>query len=262
MQVKNILYTITFLLFTFCTAQLNAKGSDSTSYRLQLGVLAGTDIGGAIPYPLSNIPSPFNAYPQIKPNFGAMVVLPFNKSWSIGTEVSYKGFGMKADARVENQKFNMDGGDVYFTGSAKMDMDFTILEVPLYAKYSFKNGNNKVLAGFYYSYTFTSEFKTTPQKGFIGSEPNKVEIVDVSNVLMDFDESLDNWDIGFLIGYERKIIDRLNIGLRVSVGFKDILKPSSTYFEYSMLPMKGTILLSYDIIKTKPLFKKRLASID
>jgi len=256
MQIKYILLTAIIALFIGVTA-VKAQNDDSERYRLSMGISVGTDIGGAVPFPFSHIPSPFNPYPQIKAGFGGVFTLPINNRWSIGADLTYKNVGMKADARVENQKFNMDGTDVYFTGTAKMEMDFTFLEVPVYAKYIFKKGNDRIIGGFYYSYTFTSSFQTTPQKGFIGYEPNKVEIEDVSDVIMDFDEILDSWDIGFLVGYERRIFERLNMGLRFSMGFKDIFVPSSNYFEYKMLPIRGSISIHYNLIKTKPLFNKK-----
>lgn len=256
MQLKNIFAAI-LLLFFIGSTQLKAQENNSENYRLSMGILVGTDIGGAVPFPFSHIPSPFNPYPQLKAGFGGMFTLPLTNRWALGAEISYKSVGMKADARVENQKFNMDGTDVYFTGSAKMDMSFTFLEVPLYAKYYFKKGNDRIIAGFYYSYTFTSTFQTTPLKGFMGYEPNKVEIEDVSDVIMNFDEILDNWDIGFLIGYERRIFERLNLGLRMSMGFKDIFVSSSNYFDYKMLPIRGSISISYNLVKTKPIFGKR-----
>jgi hypothetical protein len=256
MLLKNILAVTVIALF-IGLAQAKAQQTQSDSYRLSMGLTVGTDIGGAVPFPFSHIPSPFNPYPQIKAGFGGIFNFSLTDRWGIGAELMYKSVGMKADARVENQKFNMDGTDVYFTGTAKMDMSFTFLEVPLYAKYYFKKDNDRIIAGFYYSYTFTSSFQTTPKKGFIGYEPNKVEIEDVSDIIMDFDEILDNWDIGFLIGYERRIFDRLNLGLRFSMGFKDIFIPSSEYFDYKMLPIRGSISVNYNLIKTKPLFGKK-----
>lgn len=256
MQLNKKALYITVILAILSIVASPSKASDSTqlSYRITAGLAVGTDIGGAVPYPLSNIPSPFNAYPQLKPSIGGRVAMSLENGWSVGAEVTYKNIGMKADARVKNQKFNMNGTDVYFTGSAKMNMNFVILEIPLYAKYQFRKGNDNVLAGIYYSHTFSSSFEASPQKGFIGPVPDLVEIMDVSDVTMNFNDDLDKWDMGFLIGYERKIIDRLNIGLRFSMGFKDIFKPSSGYFEYKMLPMRGSITLSYDLAKTKQLF--------
>ncbi len=256
MQIKNILGLVIFVLFVGST-YVSAQTKDSDSYQLSMGVTVGTDIGGAVPFPLSNIPTPFNPYPQIKASFGGIFNFSLTNRWGIGAEIMYKNVGMSADAKVENQKFNMDGTDVYFTGSAKMDMAFTFLEVPVYAKYFFKKGNDRIIAGFYYSYTFTSSFRTIPQKGFIGYEPNKVEIEDVSDVVMNFDDVLDSWDVGFLIGYERRVLERLNLGLRFSMGFKDIFVPSSDYFDYKMLPIRGSISISYNLIKTKQLFGKR-----
>lgn len=218
------------------------------------GISIGTDIGGAIPFPVSNIPGTINAYPQINPNIGAKMSFYLIKGWGLGVEVNYKTIGMKADAKVNNQKFNMNGTSMYFTGTTKTEMKFTMLEVPLYAKYQFKKAKDFVYVGIYYSHIFSGSFVADPQKGYVGGEPNIAEITDVSSVTMDFSPYTDSWDLGALVGYERKILDRLNLSIRFSMGFKDIFKPSSDYFDYSMLHMRGSITVSYDLFKSPKLF--------
>lgn len=83
----------------------------------------GTDIGGAIPFPFSNVPSPFNPYPQLYPSLGAKLSFPITNRWGIGAEVSYKKVSIDADARIENQRFNDEKNDVIarFTGSAERE---------------------------------------------------------------------------------------------------------------------------------------------
>ena len=69
---------------------------------------------------------------------------------------------------------------------------------------------------------------------------------------MDFDSSLDSWDLGILMGYERKLSTRFELGLRFSWGFKDIFKSNNQYFDYSMLHMRGTVIISYNLFDIKP----------
>jgi hypothetical protein len=232
------------------------KKDSAYIYQGNLGLLIGTDIGGAIPFPVSNIPGTINAYPQINPALGASISFSLIKGWGLGVEVNYKTVAMKADARVNNQRFNMDNATMYFTGTTKTDMKFIMLEVPFYTKYRFDN-RNFAFAGFYYSHIFSGSFVADPVKGYSGSTPDIAEMTDVSEIKMDFSQYLDNWDLGALVGYERAIFDRLKLALRFSMGFKDIFKAPNNYFDYSMLHARGCITLTYDLISTKRLFKRK-----
>jgi hypothetical protein len=67
---------------------------------------------------------------------------------------------------------------------------------------------------------------------------------------------MDDWDAGALIGYERAIFDRLKLALRFSMGFKDVFKSPSNYFDYKMLHMRGCFTLTYDLVSTKRLLRR------
>jgi hypothetical protein len=226
------------------------------AYQGNLGLLIGTDIGGAVPFPVSNIPGTINAYPHINPTLGASISFSLIKGWGLGVEVNYKTVAMKADARVSNQRFNMDNSTMYFTGTTKTDMKFIMLEVPMYAKYRFDN-RNFAFAGLYYSHIFSGSFIADPVKGYSGSSPNIAEITNVSDITMDFSQYMDDWDWGVLVGYERAVFDRLKLALRFSTGFKDIFKAPNNYFDYKMLHMRGCITLTYDLVSTKGLFGRK-----
>jgi hypothetical protein len=219
-----------------------------------IGLSIGADIGGAVPFPVSNIPGTINAYPQINPALGANISFSLIKGWGLGVEVNYKIVAMRADARVINQKFNMDNATMYFTGTTKTDMKFTMLEIPLYTKYRFNN-RNFAFAGLYYSHIFSGHFVADPVKGYSGASPDIAEITDVSDIAMDFSPYMDSWDCGALVGYERAIFDRLKLAIRFSMGLKDIFKPSNNYFDYNMLHMRGGVTMTYDLLSTKNYFK-------
>lgn len=63
---------------------------------------------------------------------------------------------------------------------------------------------------------------------------------------------MDSWDAGLIVGYERRLLPRMEIGLRVSCGLKDIFKRDNQYFDYKMLHMRGTLVLSYNLFNIKP----------
>jgi hypothetical protein len=255
-MIKNIIKICILFFGILLYVSVSAQNKKDSAYIYQghLGLSLGTDIGGAIPFPISNIPGTINAYPHINPALGANLSFLLIKGWGLGVEVNYKTIAMKADARVNNQKFNMDNATMYFSGTTKTEMKFIMLEVPLYTKFRFTN-RNFVFAGAYYSHIFSSSFIADPVKGYSGSSPDVAETIDVSDIKMDFSQYMDNWDYGALIGYEHAIFDRLKLALRLSMGFKDIFKSSSNYFDYSMLHMRGCITLGYDLVSTKRLFK-------
>ncbi|MDR1406014.1 MAG: PorT family protein [Prevotellaceae bacterium] len=239
----------------------NAQDSDSAAkwrtaifgdYRLSLGVQIGTDMGGAVPYPLHNVPKPVNAYPHVNVSLGAKCGFPLYKRFSLGLECTYKTVAMDADARVENQKFD-DGGIVqYFSGTAEMHMSFTMIEVPLYVKYRFNN-SNKVLFGGYYAHVLSPKFETIARQGYIGASPDFVgsPVTPEAPQVMNFSSSLGRWDAGMMVGYELQVFSRLHAGLRFLVGFKDIFKRGNRYFDYKMIPMRGAIVVSYNVFNVK-----------
>lgn len=228
-------------------------------YRFALGVQLGTDIGGAIPFPFKHIPSTFNPYPKLTPSIGVKLTFPVMRDWTLGAELTYKRVAIDADARIKDQKFdNEDNIIALFTGSAEMRMDFMMLELPVYFKYTFKNQNDRLLAGFYWSRIMKSKFGITVNKGFMMDEDGNYDApIDPEKPLdINFNDILDTWDSGMIIGYERRLFSRIELGMRFSWGFKDIFKKDNQYFDYKMLHMRGTLVISYNLFNIKTPFKK------
>lgn len=260
--MKTLRYILLlFPFFSFPAFAQDTASADSLNnnpkveYRFALGIQLGTDIGGAIPFPLSNVPSPFNPYPQLYPSLGAKLTFPVTRRWGIGAELTYKKVAIDADARIENQRFNDTKNDVIarFTGSAEMTMSFTMLEVPVYAKYTFKNQKDRLLFGGYFAYILKGKFDNSVKKGFMMTDEGVYNGAIESDPLdISFSDILDSWDAGLLLGYERRLFSRVEIGLRVSCGLKDIFKPDNQYFDYKMLHMRGTVAISYNLFNLRP----------
>ena len=162
-------YIIYILVFLICGAfaaqgQENIKKTDDVDYRFALGVQLGTDIGGAVPFPFKYIPETFNPYPKLNLSLGAKLSFPITSQWSLGTEFTYKTITMNADARVENQRYQDKDLVQYFSGSAEMHMDFTMLEIPVYTKYTLRNGKDRLLLGPYFAWVMKSSFVIDPKK--------------------------------------------------------------------------------------------------
>ena len=158
----KLIYLLLVLLF--CTLNIVAKernqsqpimtqtvsmSHDRVEYLFALGVQLGTDIGGAIPFPFSNVPDVFNPYPKLSPSIGAKLTFPVTKKWTLGAEVTYKKVAIEGDRCNDYQRFHDDKNNIVsrFCGSAEMSMDFTMLEIPLYFKYTFKIQKDRILAG-------------------------------------------------------------------------------------------------------------------
>ena len=222
-----------------------------------MGVHTGIDIGGAVPYPLSKVVGVGNkmeVVPRLAPSLGVSYSLVVNKNWNVSIESTYKKVEMAAKTRLSQESIRDGENTLYFEGRADAHMSFSMIEVPLYVRYSFGNGMNKILLGGYYSYILDAEFVTTPVQGMAGDNEDKSTWEPFGPGEMEqqnFTDKLDNWDAGFVLGYERVLIDRVTIGGRFAMGFKDIFRSGedNKYLSYSMLNMRGTIMLSYTFLR-------------
>ncbi len=227
--------------------------------RWGFGVQIGTDIGGSIPIPFKYIPKPFNARPKLNISVGGRASWSYNNRWSLHVEATYKTVKMEADARVENQRFEQNEQTQYYSGTASMMMEYTMMEFPLYAKWALsKKYNDFLVFGFYYSLYLSPKFVTTATNGYIGGVADEVAgtITPDKPMIMDFTEYLGKHDYGVTLGYERRVWRRANIGIRLSVGFKDVMAAGNDFFDYKMLQMLGTINLEYDLLLLKGNSKK------
>ena len=192
------------------TTQADSISDDRVEYRFALGVQLGTDIGGAIPFPFSNVPDVFNPYPKLSPSIGAKLTFPVTRKWTLGAEVTYKKVAIDADARIDNQRFHDDKNNIIsrFCGSAEMSMDFTMLEIPLYFKYTFKNQKDRILAGLYGAWIIDAKFRNTVTKGYMMTDDKVYNgSIDPGNPLyINFGNLLDSWDMGFYCWIRTSII--------------------------------------------------------
>lgn len=235
----------------FCLLVFSLKVSAQEN-KFDFGIHVGLDLGAAVPWPLADAiggDDKMNATPQITPGLGFSGELHFAKRWSATVEATYKTVGLDASIITlkSGQKFKDEGLDVIFYGKAKTTMSFTMLEAPFYLKFKV-NENNRIFLGGYYAYIVNGKFEATAISGRIEhpNEPENIEVVYPDDPLyQDFGPNLRSWDVGWLVGYERKIANRLTLSGRFSMGLKDIFKTNENYLEYKMLNMRGTLMLSY-----------------
>lgn len=253
--MKQIISSLLIILCsTWMVTAQDSINKKEVEYRFALGVQIGTDIGGALPFPFKNIPSTFNPYPKLSPSLGAKFTFPIDRHWTMGAEATYKKVALDADARVQDQRFQKGDIIASFTGTAEMGMEFTMLEIPLYFKYTFPNQKDRILAGAYAAWIINSKFDVFAKKGYITNKDGEfdADITEENEFNMNFSSSMDKWDAGIILGYERKLFSRIDLGLRFMCGFKDIFKPDNQYFDYSMINMRGSLVISYNLFNIKP----------
>ena len=243
------------------TYQINADDS-SVPEKFILGIHTGLDLGAAVPWPVTRLADgsyKFSATPKISPQLGISYTMIFSRRLSASVEVTYKTVAIDANTWVKNQRFTIDSNPEhpkyqYFTGTADALMSFSMIEVPLYLRYTFKRDRNRIILGGYYSYILKGRFNTIAKKGVLNpdfpleddTQLDEGSIV-TAPVGMQMDDKLGHWDIGMVVGYERKILNRLNFGARFMMGFKDIFDEKC--LEYAMWHMRGSFVLSWELFR-------------
>ena len=226
-----------------------------------VGVHAGTDIGAAMPVPLGEALGSndiINFTPCLKPGIGISLTRVINNRWSATLETTYKTVALDAIAWVENQTFYDRNSEppvwISFRGTTKIEMTFPMIEVPLFARYTFKEGGSRILLGGYYARVINAKFLVAPQKGMLF---NVVEgIPDYENprgfispdapYIQNFSDAMSMWDAGVMMGYEQRIFSpRLLLSGRFSMGYNNIFHKNKRYLDFKMQHLRGTLTLSY-----------------
>ena len=219
----------------------------------------GLQGGGAIPIPMSALSGDdgaVNAQVKVYPRLAARVGRRLSNKWLVYAGLDYASSGVTAKARVKNQRIkeidkNNGGLTVkYFTGVSHVEMAFAYAEFPVYAEYSV-SPRSKLLMGLYGGYKVSGKFEVTAVKGFTSDKPNDMHapVLPSDNIRSNFSGDLRSWDFGVLLGYEFVVFSRLNAGLHLNFSPFDIFKADVDYFDYTMHPLRGSIMLSYDLFR-------------
>jgi hypothetical protein len=214
----------------------------------------GLQTGGAVPVPMSAISGAggaANVHVKLYPQMAARVSRRLSDKWWAYAGLNYAASGFMAKARIKNQRIRDENGDlVYFTGISHVEMAFAYAELPVCAEYAISS-RHKLLMGLYSACKVSGTFKTTALKGFTGVNPNSMgaEVQPSDNIRTDFSSDLRRWDFGVLLGYEFVLLSRLNAGLHLNFSPLDIFKSAADYFDYTMHPLRGCMVLSYDLFR-------------
>lgn len=210
------------------------------------------DLGGAIPFPLSDIPDGAGGTPKPYPTMGLGFEYHIKEKWQFAIELNYHLIAFSADADVVSQPFYYDNGTpMYYTGKTETDVELRMIEFPLLAFYELKEGK-RFMFGLYYTRILEGRFET---KGINGIYSPDKEITDNAQlpgpeytIPYNFNDDIDSYDYGVLIGYKYDINHRFYIWSRLNVGFKSIFKKEFNNIDYEMYQVRINLGLSFKLL--------------
>ena len=239
-MTKYIFTLIFFLTLTTIKAQ-DAKWKLTTSL--------GLDLGGAIPIPLSVMPDDADASLKIRPTVGLGIQRNLSERWDLGLEANYHIIAIDAYVTAVSQAFWSDDRSyaTYFSGEAYSYTELQFVEIPLTAYYHFNDKWSLVFGG-YFSIITKGKLETEGKNGWISADKNDTDnapLPGTQNTSFDFNDDLDNYDAGALLGYEYKLGKRFNLWGRIGVGFKSIFKPDFNNIDYDMYQFRFSTGVSF-----------------
>lgn len=201
----------------------------------------GFDLGGTIPFPLSDIPDGAKASPKFNLCFGLGFEYPVTGKWDFVMEAGYHKLAFSGRADVRSQSFYFDNQNIlYFTGHTSTDVEISFLEFPVMAIYKLNN-RASVLLGGYYSRILNGSFNTKGTDGVLSPDKNITDAAQMpgpANTVYDFNDYLDNWDTGLLIGYRHTVKHRIYVWSNIKVGLKSIFVREFYNIDYDMYQVR------------------------
>lgn len=209
------------------------------------------DLGGAIPFPLSDIPDGSGGTPKPYPSLGIGSEYNLNEKWQLAFEINYHLIAFSATADVVSQPFYYnDGSALYFTGHTETDIELRMVEFPLIAFYKLKEGR-RFLFGAYYSRILEGRFETKGINGIYSPDKNITDNATLPGpeytIEYNFNKYIDKYDYGVLIGYRYDINHRLYLWARLNVGFKSIFEKDFYNIDYEMYQVRLNLGVSYKL---------------
>lgn len=239
-----------FVLFLFITLIVTVKAQER---KFNFYPNIAVDLGGAIPFPLSDIPDGAGGTPKPYPSLGIGSEYNLNEKWQFALEVNYHLIAFSADADVVSQAYYPGGETVfYYTGYTETDVELRMVEFPLIAFYQLKEGR-KFLFGAYYSRILEGRFETKGINGVFSDDKNITDHATlpgaINTVEYNFNNNLDKYDYGVLIGYRYNLNHRLYLWARLNVGFKSIFVKEFNNIDYEMYQVRINLGVSYKLFE-------------
>lgn len=206
-------------------------------------------MGGAIPFPLSDIPDGAGGTPKPYPSLGLGSIYSINDRWDFSLEINYHLIAFSATADVISQAFKEENATFYFSGETETDVELRMVEFPLNAHYKLKKGR-KIIIGLYYSRILEGRFETKGINGVLSPDKTITDNANLPGIFdaeYNFNEYLDNYDIGVLLGYSYDINSHILLWGKLNIGFKSIFEKNFNKIEYEMYQVRVNLGISYKL---------------
>jgi hypothetical protein len=199
-------------------------------------------MGGAVPFPFSDIPAGAKGTPKLNPNLGLGLEYHLSEKWDLGFEISYHVLAFSAKADVRSQPFYFDNHQdiLYFSGKTSTDVELRFLEFPLLAEYVI-NSRWYLTLGTYYSRILDGSFNTSGTDGVLSDDKSITDtspLPGVANTTYDFNNYIDVWDAGVLLGFRYNITQKIYFWSRLQVGFKSIFVREFDNIDYELYQVR------------------------
>jgi hypothetical protein len=244
--MKRFLIAVFLILPITLTAQ---------SSKWWLYPMIGIDMGGTIPFPLSDIPHGSKGTPKLNPNLGLGFEYKVAGKWNLGAEVSYHVLAFSAIADVRSQPIYFDNHEdiLYFSGKTKTDVELRFVEFPVFAVYK---GNDRwsLLFGAYYSRILEGTFNSQGINGVLSDNKaitDTASLPGIVNTSFNFNDFIDKWDAGMLIGYRYNLNQRINFWTRLQVGFNSIFVKEFDNIEYELYQVRLNVGISITLFTNR-----------
>jgi hypothetical protein len=211
----------------------------------------GIDMGGAIPVPFSAMPEDAKGTPRLMPTLGVGAQYRLSGKWRLGAEMNYHILGIDGYVNVVSQAFWSDDRSyaTYFTGEAYSSTELRFIEFPLNVYYHL-NDNWSIVFGGYYSVILKARMETEGKNGWLSTNKEDTDTAPLpgtQNTFYAFNDDLDNYDLGGLLGFQYKISQKMIFWGRFNLGFKSIFRPEFNNIDYDMYQMRFSTGVSFVI---------------
>ena len=220
---------------------------------VEYGARIGYNIGGSAPLSMPASIRKLNKIP-LTPNiaFGINAEKPLTNDFGLMVGLRFENKGMSTDCTVKNYKMEMvKGGEKLggvFTGKVVTKATEWMFTLPIQATYHYKKVTFK--AGPFVSYLTGREFYGWAYDGYLRvDDPTGAKVMLGTSAdergEYDFSSDMRRWHVGIDVGVDWAFSKRFGAYADVTCGFHGIHKSDFKTIEQTLVPIYGTIGVTY-----------------
>lgn len=230
------------------------KAQETNNKKIEWNIGIGFNIGATAPLSVPREVRSIDLYsPNINPNLRLDGIYNFNDKWGLGIGLQYETKGMRVKSEVKHMYINFVpvGGDPktdnlegYFVGKNSSEISNSYLTIPIYATFRISN-KWKLKGGGYFSNTLKSKFTGSVSDGYLRVFTPTGDKQNIDFEEFDFSDDVRDYDIGFILGTEYKLTDRISVTGGISWGMMPIFYSEKSPMQFKMKNYYGSFSLSY-----------------